>query len=58
MAAVETDDGGKDEAEPEKAGPFVLDTEVNYDDLKWLAALKPSNWRKTEASPASLSCTA
>ncbi|MDX1010496.1 ATP-dependent helicase [Sinorhizobium medicae] len=41
IAAVETDDGGKDEAEPEKAGPFVLDTEVNYDDLKWLAALKP-----------------
>ncbi|MDX0072484.1 DEAD/DEAH box helicase [Sinorhizobium meliloti] len=41
MAAVDSDDGGKDEAEPEKAGPFVLDTEVNYDDLKWLAALRP-----------------
>lgn len=41
MAVVETDVGRKDEAEPGKAGPFVLDTEVNYDDLKWLAALKP-----------------
>ncbi|MDW9567244.1 ATP-dependent helicase [Sinorhizobium meliloti] len=47
IASGDTDDGGKDEAEPEKTGPFVLDTEVNYDDLKWLAALKP---RMTELS--------
>ncbi|UIK18572.1 DEAD/DEAH box helicase [Rhizobium leguminosarum] len=30
-----------DEADVEKAGPFVLETEVNYEEVKWHAALKP-----------------
>ncbi len=29
------------EATDEKTGPFVLETEVNFDDLKWHATLKP-----------------
>ncbi|MCT7662927.1 DEAD/DEAH box helicase [Shinella kummerowiae] len=41
MVSGDADDGGEDEAKPEKVGPFVLDTEVNYDDLKWLAKLRP-----------------
>nr|CAD6420333.1 ATP-dependent helicase [Rhizobium sp. Q54] len=41
MMSDEANGDGKDEVKQEKEGPFVLDTEVNYDDLKWLAELKP-----------------
>jgi hypothetical protein len=51
IASGDTGDGGKDEAEPEKTGPFVLDTEVNYDDLKWLAALKTRMTELPDALP-------
>ncbi|MBY2964301.1 DEAD/DEAH box helicase [Rhizobium leguminosarum] len=40
-APIATDrDGDVDEAAVEKSGPFVLETEVNYEDVKWHAALK------------------
>lgn len=40
MTWVDTEGVGSNEPVAEKSGPFVLDTEVNYDDLKWLAECK------------------
>ncbi|NKK00619.1 ATP-dependent helicase [Rhizobium leguminosarum bv. viciae] len=42
-----------DEVDVEKAGPFVLETEVNYEEVKWHAALKP----RTSKVPDDLSDT-
>ncbi|MCY1292959.1 hypothetical protein D9M70_422020 [compost metagenome] len=51
MTSVDAEDAGSNEPEAEKSGPFVLDTEVNYDDLKWLAECKPRVTELADALP-------
>ncbi|TXL70219.1 DEAD/DEAH box helicase [Vineibacter terrae] len=42
------------EVDAERGGPFVLDTEVNYEDLKWHAKLKPRTSGIADALPGSV----
>ncbi|MDL2398453.1 DEAD/DEAH box helicase [Rhizobium mayense] len=51
MSPPNTGEHEEDDAELGKTGPFVLDSKVNYDDLKWLAALRPRVTALSDALP-------